>query len=106
MDMDVGVIAEYLFDDRNDAQQAVFEDDVLMGARLTWNDTQSSELLVGLIHDLSNEDISWNIEASRRIGDRWKVSLEGRFFSIDDDSSLLYSVRRDDYLQLELARYF
>lgn len=105
-DLDVGLITEYLFDDRDDTQQTAFEDDVLMGARLTWNDAQSSELLVGLIQDLSNEDSAWNIEASRRIGDRWKVSLEGRFFSIHDDKSVLYPVRRDNYFQLELSRYF
>ena len=105
-DVDVGLIAEYLFDDRDDARKTAFEDDVLMGARLTWNDTQSTALLFGLIQDLSSEDIGWNIEASRRIGDRWKLSVEGRFFSVNDNTSVLYPVRRDDYFQLELARYF
>jgi len=105
-DIDVGLLAEYLFDDRDDASVTAFEDDVLIGARLTWNDAQSSELLFGLIQDLSSQDIGWNVEASRRIGNRWKVSLEGRFFSVDDQSSVLFPVRNDDTLQLELARYF
>ena len=61
---------------------------------------------MGVIHDLSCEDMAWNIEASRRIGDRWKVSVEGRFFNVDTVQSVLYPVRRDDYIQLELARYF
>jgi hypothetical protein len=104
--IDVGLLAEYLFDDRNNAGVTAFEDDVLIGTRLTWNDAQSSELLFGLIQDMSSQDIGWNIEASRRIGNRWKVSLEGRFFSVDDRSSVLFPVRDDDYLQLELARYF
>jgi hypothetical protein len=105
-DIDVGLLAEYLFDDRNNASVTAFEDDVLLGTRLTWNDAQSSELLFGLIQDLSSQDIGWNIEASRRIGNRWKVSLEGRFFSVDDQSSVLFPVRDDDTIQLELARYF
>ena len=105
-DIDVGLLAEYLFDDRDNASVTAFEDDVLIGTRLTWNDAQSSELLFGLIQDLSSQDIGWNIEASRRIGNRWKVSLEGRFFSVDDQSSVLFPVRDDDYLQFELARYF
>lgn len=105
-DIDVGLLAEYLFDDRDNASVTAFEDDVLIGTRLTWNDEQSSELLFGLIQDLSSQDIGWNIEASRRVGNRWKLSLEGRFFSVDDKSSVLFPVRDDDYLQLELARYF
>ena len=105
-DIDVGLISEYLFHDRDDVSRTAFEDDVLVGTRLTWNDVQSSEVLVGVIHDLSSEDMAWNIEASRRIGDRWKVSVEGRFFNVDTVQSVLYPVRRDDYIQLELARYF
>lgn len=104
--LDVGVIAEYLFDDRDEASVSAFEDDVLIGTRLTWNDEQSSELLFGVIRDLSSDDQGWNIEASRRIGNRWKLSVEGRFFDIDDERSILYPVRQDDFIQLELARYF
>lgn len=105
-DIDVGLIAEYLFDDRNDELATPFEDDVLVGTRITWNDEQSTELLVGMIQDMSSSDNSWNIEASRRIGDRWKASIEGRFFSSNNTDSAIYSIRDDDYLLLELARYF
>ncbi len=105
-DLDVGLIAEYLFDDRNDASATPFEDDVLVGSRITWNDEQSTELLVGMIQDLDSSEHSWNIEASRRIGDRWKASVEGRFFHSNNANSALYSVRNDDYLQFEIARYF
>jgi hypothetical protein len=104
--IDVGVIAEYLFDDRNDQLATPFEDDVLLGTRITWNDEQSTELLVGVIQDLSSNDHSWNIEASRRIADRWKASLEGRFFHSKRVDSVLSAFDYDDYIQLELARYF
>jgi len=104
--MDVGLIAEYLFDDRNDEFATPFEDDVLIGTRLTWNDEQSTELLVGMIQDIESSDVSWNVEASRRIGDRWKVSAEARFFSVRNNDTALYSFRDDDYIQVELARYF
>jgi hypothetical protein len=103
---DVGVLAEYLFDDRNNALATPFEDDLLLGTRITWNDEQSTELLVGIIQDLNNSEHSWNIEASRRIGQRWKASVEGRFFNQGQKSSALYAFRDDDYIQLELARYF
>ncbi len=105
-DYDIGLISEYLFDDRNDELVTPFEDDVLIGSRITWNDEQSTELLVGLIQDLNSSDAAWNIEASRRFGNNWKTSLEGRFFSSDMAQSSLYQIRNDDYIQVELARYF
>jgi hypothetical protein len=104
--IDVGVIAEYLFDDRNDQLATPFEDDVLLGTRITWNDEQSTELLVGIIQDMTSSDYSWNIEANRRVGGRWKASLEGRFFHSTNTQSALSSINDDDYIQLELARYF
>jgi hypothetical protein len=104
--IDVGVIAEYLFDDRNNQLVTPFEDDVLLGTRITWNDEQSTELLVGMIQDMTSSDYSWNIEASRRVGGRWKASLEGRFFHSTNTQSALASINDDDYIQLELARYF
>lgn len=104
--IDVGVLAEYLFDDRNNKSLVSFENDALFGTRLTWNDEQSSELLIGLIHDISSNDAGWNIEASRRIGNRWKVSLEGRFYNIKDKESVMYPLRNDDYIQLEFMRFF
>ena len=105
-DIDVGMIAEYLFDDRNNEQLTPFEDDIMIGTRLAWNDEQSTELLLGVIQDVDSSDKAWSIEASRRIGNRWKLSLEGRFFSIDQTQSALYQIKNDDYFQLELARYF
>jgi len=103
---DVGLISEYLFDDRNDQLITPFENDVMIGSRITWNDEQSTELLVGLVQDLDSSDAAWNIEASRRFGNNWTLSLEGRIFKSDQAQSSLYQIRRDDYIQLELARYF
>lgn len=105
-DIDVGLIAEYLFNDRDDQLLSPFQDDILLGTRLTWNDVQSTELLVGVLQDLRSQEKSISIEASRRLGQRWTLSLEGRFFDSDDTSSLFYQLRQDDYIQLELARYF
>jgi len=105
-DTDIGVIAEYLFDDRTNGLISPFENDLMMGSRLTLNDEQSSELLLGIVQDLDSSDASWNLEASRRIGDRWKLSLEARFFKVGKPQNPLYFVRDDDYIQLELARYF
>jgi hypothetical protein len=103
---DMGVLMEVLFDDRDDAAITPFEHDILLGSRITWNDVQSSELLLGIIQDIETSEHSWNIEASRRIGQRWKASLEARFFNQSPSTSALFAYRNDDYIQLEIARYF
>lgn len=103
---DLGFIAEYLFDDRKDNAPTAFEDDVMIGTRLTFNDVQSSELLIGAVIDADGDGILYNLEASRRLGDRWKLSAEARFFANIPLTSVLSGQRNDDYLQVDLARYF
>jgi len=44
--------------------------------------------------------------ASRRLGRYYKLSLEARGFAGAPPTDPAFVWRRDDYLQLELARYF
>lgn len=104
--MDLGVISEYLFDDRNAQAPTPFQNDLMIGARFTLNDIQSTELLAGIILDLDHKGHMFNLEASRRLGNAWKLSGEMRAFSSLESDDPLYSFRNDDYLQLELAWYF
>ena len=48
----------------------------------------------------------FNLEASRRIASSWKLSLKARAFTGVPDTDLLTSFKNDDYIQIELARYF
>jgi hypothetical protein len=104
---DLGLIAEYLFDDRPIGERVTpFEDDLFLGARLAWNDEQSTELLAGVIVDLSDDGMFASVEWSRRLGSAYTLSLEGRAFLDNDPVDFLYALRDDDYLKLELAWYF
>ena len=103
---DLGLIMEYLYDDRNEASPTPFEDDLFLGARLALNDEASSELLAGMIVDMDNSSRVMSVEASRRLGDDWKINLEARFFSNIDRRDGLVSFQDDDFVQLELAWYF
>jgi len=103
---DLGVIAEYLYDDRDEKATTPFANDMMIGTRFTFNDEQSTELLAGLITDIDEGSIMLNVEASRRLGNAWKLSVEARAFSNIDATEPLYSFRKDDYLQAELAWYF
>jgi len=103
---DFGVIAEYLYDDRHDSAMVIFDNDLFIGGRLALNDAQSSELLFGVISDVKTSAQFYSVEASRRFGDSWILSLEGRFITNVADLEPLATVHQDDVIQLELARHF
>lgn len=103
---DMGLLAEYLYDERGVRATTPFEDDLFMGIRLAMNDAASSELLAGVITDLSNGSRVFNLEASRRFGQHLKLNAEVHLFSNISADDLLAAQRHDDYLQLELAYYF
>ncbi|GAB6041814.1 hypothetical protein [Endothiovibrio diazotrophicus] len=105
-DADLGLLGEYLWDERGDAATTPFADDLFLGARLTLNDVDSSELLAGVIQDLGGAGRAFSVEASRRFGNHWKLNLEARFFDGDTRDDPLSGLERDDYLQAELAFYF
>ena len=105
-DMDLGLIVEALYDDRGAQATTPFEEDLMIGGRLTFNDVQSTELLAGIVHDLDSSERFWSVEASRRLGDQWKLSLEARWFERTQPGTLFGSFAEDDYVQLELAWYF
>ena len=109
--MDVGVITEYLWDERPDTVSqefavAPYENDIVLGTRLTFNDVDSTELLASVIVDLDGDGYSYNLEASRRFGDQWKLSLEMRGIEDTPSDNVLHSFKDDDSVRMDLAYYF
>ncbi len=105
-DMDLGLISEFLYDTRGDTASTLFQRDILLGARLVFNDTQSSEILTGVVIDPDSKEKLYSLEASTRLTDNWKLNVEARIFSGLLSSSAFYSLRDDDFLQIELLYYF
>lgn len=105
-DMDLGFLGEYLFDDRRDDATTPFENDLFIGLRLTANDVDGSELLAGVIKDLDDDGWMFNLEASRRIGNQWKTGAQIRLWSDIPEDDPLFALRRDDYLEVTLTRFF
>jgi len=103
---DVGVIAEYAYDDRRGESTSPFENDAMVGLRLAVNDAASTELLAGFVQDLDSSARAASLEASRRLFGNLKIVLEGwAFFDAPEDDPL-YGLREDSHLRLELAFYF
>lgn len=105
-DADLGVLVEYLWDERKDPSRSPFEDDVFVGFRFAGNDIAGSELLAGGILDRDSDEVFASIEGSRRFGSSWKAVLEVRVFDKAETGSLLQSLEYDDYASIQLIRYF
>ncbi len=105
-DADVGWLVEYHYDDRSLDATTPFQNDLFTAVRVALNDAESSELLAGAFVDLDYGGYSLRLEANRRLGDRWKLSLEYQGFNNIDPDDVLYTQRQDDYLQAELSWFF
>ncbi len=103
---DVGILVEYLWDERGKAALTNFDDDVFVGTRLAFNDIQSTDLLAGLIIDRRTGSSLVNIEMHRRIRDRYTLEVEARFFMGAQPKDRLFFFQGDDYVSVEIARYF
>jgi hypothetical protein len=103
---DIGLLVEYIYDSRGELATTAFEDDFLSGIRLTLNDAQSTTALLGVIKDKHDASYLFSLEANRRIGDSWLLSLEARKFLVDDLDQSLKAFAKDDYIQIELGYYF
>jgi len=70
------------------------------------NDIQSTEILAGVIFDRRSNEKFYNIEASRRLGDDFKIEVEARFFSGASSSDISYFLRKDHHIRAELSYHF
>ena len=105
-DMDLGLLVEHLFDGRGGNAPHPLENDVFAGVRLAFNDEASTDFLAGVIADGEGDATNLVIEASRRIGERWKVELEARAWTAVDPADPMFPLQRDDYVQLTLSCFF
>ncbi len=103
--MDLGVLLEYGWDERDTAGGAA-QNDLYMGLRLTFNDASDTALLAGLSYDADFYSNSFLVEASRRLNDYWTIALEGQFFHAPDNRDPITSVSDDDHIKLVLERHF
>lgn len=103
---DVGFLLEYLWDERGEDATTSFEDDVFLGTRWAFNDTQSTEILAGAIVDVDSRASFLLLEASRRLFDAWKLELEMRAFTGVPTDDPAAAIRSDDHFLLRIARHF
>ena len=105
-DSDLGLLVEHLFDGRGAHAPHPLENDVFAGVRLGLNDEAGTELVGGIIADSEGDATALTLDASRRIGDDWKVELEVRTWNGVEHDDPMAPLRRDDYVQVTVSRFF
>lgn len=104
---DVGLLVEYLRDERNPALSVTpSTNDLFFGTRLAPNNSQDTSLLAGIAIDLDNQSTFFNLEAEHRLGKNISLEARMRIFSHVDQNDGFYSIRNDDYGQLRLSWFF
>lgn len=101
--MDLGWVMEYLFDERGDKASTPFADDVMLGLRLVMNDVQDSTALLGLILDSDDTARMYTLEASRRLGESFTMSLEAFFVSNTENNDPLFLFSNDNNISLSVG---
>lgn len=104
---DLGVLFEYLYDDRDmNAPFTFTDDDLFVGLRLALNDVDDTSMIAGVIVDRHTDEKLVSIEAKTRLSEHWTLDAEARWFTDIDIDSSLNNFSQDDYIQLELAYHF
>ncbi len=104
--IDVGVLGEYLYDDRDELAISGLQNDLFFGSRIAFNDVQDTEILFGGIVDLEHSTRLYSVEANRRFGESWSLEVESRIFSKVDPEEFLYLLRQDSFLEFSVSKYF
>lgn len=106
MAMDIGLVGEYVFDDRSIADYSPYDNDIMLGIRCSMNDAAGSELLLGVVKDMDKSTLFYTLEASRRFGDWFRLELSGLLFGRVDSTDPLALYSEDSFIQLEAKYYF
>ncbi len=106
-DADIGFLLEYQHDERSSQEPLTTADnDVFFGGRWSLNDTQDTAVLAGVVVDKKTSETFFNLEAERRFGDNVVLELRARAITNAEQDEPLYSFSRDDYIQLQISRFF
>ena len=103
---DLGIVTEWLYDDRGVDADQPFQNDVLVGLRLALNDEQSLEGLLGVITDLDEGGQLVTLEGSRRFGGNYKASVQMTIFQNVENDTSFAAFDNEDNVQFEVSYFF
>jgi hypothetical protein len=105
--LDIGLLGEYLYDERDEMALSSAQNDLFIGSRIAFNDTQDTAILIGGMADFEKTSRIFSVEASRRLGNTLRIELEARIFSnIDPTELILSNFSEDSFLRFSLSKFF
>ena len=103
---DLTVLAEWHYDGRERRATSAWANDLFVAGALAFNDVQGTELVTGVLADLSHDTRSLNLELKRRLTNSWTMRLEAIAYLSADPQDLTYGGRRDSYLGMDFTYSF
>lgn len=104
--LDIGLVSEYLYDDRDRFALSGLNNDLFAGVRFAFNDVSSTQFLMGGIIDLERSTKLFSLEGSRRFGDSWKGEVETRVLETVSQEEFAYYLRHDSFLKFSVTKFF
>lgn len=106
-DIDLGLLAEVNWDERGHDSGELLQNDTFFAARFTFNDVDSSELLLGLAVDNIHPGQFWQISGTTRFGEAWKTTLSGFFFHLSGEDPLASRLNNNNsFVELQITYFF
>ena len=103
---DLGLIAEDSWDSRGDDATTVFNNDVILGARLALNDEADTSFLLTSAIDHEDGAASLRLEAQTRVAEGWIAEVEGQLFLNTDEDPLAADLQDDSFLRFKLSYFW
>ena len=104
--MDLTVLAEWHHDGRGRLAPTVWDNDLFIAGFLAFNDVQGTELIAGILGDLSHDYRALNLDLKRRLPGNFFMRLETIVVLSSDPEDLTYDGRRDSFVGVELTYSF
>lgn len=105
---DLGLLLEWSRDYRDaGAPVSIYANALFGGLRWRLNNRHDTEILLGQQLDRANRMRFFSLELSHRLGDNWKLQVEGKRFTTRAATPYPLNVLRDEnYLQAKLSYFF
>ena len=100
---DLGIVAEYLFDDRSSNP---FNNETALAIRWNKNDINATTLLAGAYLDLRGDSNRFFCEYERRLSDDLKIFLDASLNGHINSKDFTYAFSEDSSLTIKIAKYF
>ena len=104
--MDLGLVLEYLWDQRGNDSNQPFQNDLLAGFRFAFNDAASSDALFGIVQDLDQGATTISFEASTRLFESYRLKILGQKFLNTKDDTVLNAFEKESFLQVDFSYFF